>query len=261
MRKMLACALSCILVAGFWLATAGQTGTQVKVFIAPMQGGFESYLTTEMLKKKKLPFVITADENEADYIITGVSGQGTNHWYDTVFGVERDRNVASIRMIRVENRQVVWAGESGDRNIWFGAGLFGDSGGPRTVAQRIAKRMEKDFDGKKYALSPSSPEFKAARKKPTPEVTTASVAVQSPPTSVSPSVQTTSDEKVKFTLESNPSGATITIDGIEVGQTPKTITLTRRKHAVTLSLAGYQTWARDVEVIEGTLNLRLDRVQ
>lgn len=65
-------------------------------------------------------------------------------------------------------------------------------------------------------------------------------------------------EKVNFALESTPAGAVILIDGIDVGKTPKTIALPAGKHRVALSLFGYKTWEREVDVIEGKMTLRLE---
>jgi hypothetical protein len=63
--------------------------------------------------------------------------------------------------------------------------------------------------------------------------------------------------KVKFTLESNPNGAVIEVDDIEIGVTPKTINMTPGKHKIRLSLSGFEPWERNVDVIEGILTLRL----
>ncbi len=67
-----------------------------------------------------------------------------------------------------------------------------------------------------------------------------------------------SGAKVKWTIETTPAGAAITIDGIEVGKSPQTITLTSGQHRVSLSLFGYKTWEREMTVTEGKFTLRLE---
>jgi hypothetical protein len=170
--------LGCVFLAGAFAQSPG-----VKVYVAPMEGGLEGNLTAELVNKK-LPFTVTADEAEADYILTGQSSQGTNKWYDTAFGIERDRVTGAVRLIRVEGRQVVWAGEAGDRNLMFGAGLFGDSGGKRTVAQRIVKQLKKALDDKRVHLVGSSEQFKAAQRTPISAVTVVQEAPAAKPAAV-----------------------------------------------------------------------------
>jgi hypothetical protein len=114
-----------------------------RFFIAPMPEGFDGFIAAE-IAKRKLPLTIVVDEREADFIVTGGINKGVHKWYDTVFGsgAERDRNQGNIRVIRVKDRTVVWAGEAGDRSFWFGAWK---KGGQRKVADRIVGKMNGDF--------------------------------------------------------------------------------------------------------------------
>ena len=114
-----------------------------KFYIAPMQDGFDGFISAEILKRG-LPLVVVADEREADFIITGSTNKGVHKWYDTVFGsgYERDRNQGNIRVIRVKDRTIVWAGEAGDRSLWWGALK---KGGQRKVADRIVGKMNSQF--------------------------------------------------------------------------------------------------------------------
>ena len=114
-----------------------------KFYIAPMPEGFDGFIAAEMAKRK-LPLTIVAEERAADFIIVGGTNKGVDKWYDTVFGsgYERDRNQGNIRVIRVKDRTVVWAGEAGDRSLWFGALK---KGGHRKVADRIVGKMNGEF--------------------------------------------------------------------------------------------------------------------
>ena len=114
-----------------------------KFYVAPMPEGFDGFISAEMMKRK-LPLTIVADEDAADFIITGGTGKGVHKWYDTVFGsgYERDRNQGNIRVVRIKDRTVVWAGEAGDRSLWFGAWK---KGGQRKVADRIVGKMNDQF--------------------------------------------------------------------------------------------------------------------
>lgn len=114
-----------------------------KFYIAPMPDGFDGFIAAEILKRK-LPLTVVADEGMADFIITGGTNKGVHKWYDTVFGsgYERDRNQGNIRVIRVKDKTVVWAGEAGDRSLWWGALK---KGGQRKVADRIVGKMNSQF--------------------------------------------------------------------------------------------------------------------
>lgn len=114
-----------------------------KFYIAPMPDGFDGFISAEILKRR-LPLTVVADERTADFIITGSTNKGVHKWYDTVFGsgYERDRNQGNIRVIRVKDRTVVWAGEAGDRSLWWGALK---KGGQRKVADRIVGKMNSQF--------------------------------------------------------------------------------------------------------------------
>lgn len=118
---------------------------QPKVFIAPMEEGFDGFITAALIKNK-VPVSITTDESQADYIITGGAVKGQNKWYDTVFGAERDRNQGSIKLLKVSDKTIVWAGSAGDRSVWWGAAK---RGGQSKVANRLARLLKKDyFNGK-----------------------------------------------------------------------------------------------------------------
>ena len=120
-----------------------------KFYVAPMPEGFDGFVSAEILKRK-LPLTVVADERAADFIITGGTNKGVHKWYDTVFGsgYERDRNQGNIRVIRVKDRTVVWAGEAGDRSLWWGAWK---KGGQRKVADRIVGKMTSQFIKKSVA--------------------------------------------------------------------------------------------------------------
>lgn len=111
-----------------------------KLFIAPMEGNLHGFIAPEILKKK-VPFTVVIDEKDADFILTGASIKGDDKWYNTVFG-GKDKNEGNVQLISVKDRQLVWAGEAGDRSI-FWSGFR--RGGQRKVADRIVKRMKDDL--------------------------------------------------------------------------------------------------------------------
>jgi len=89
-----------------------------KVFIAPMQGGLDGFIAPEIIKKK-IPLIVVTDESQADYVLSGASLKADDRWYNTVFG-GKDKNEGNVRLLDVKSKQMVWAGEAGDRSLWAG---------------------------------------------------------------------------------------------------------------------------------------------
>jgi hypothetical protein len=116
---------------------ARKVPTGSKVFIAPMEGNLHPFIAAEIIKKK-LPIVVVTEETAAEFILTGASIKGDDKWYHTVFG-GKDKNEGSVQLIRVADKIMVWAGEAGDRSLWWGGFK---RGGQRKVADRIVGKMK-----------------------------------------------------------------------------------------------------------------------
>jgi len=111
-----------------------------KLFIAPMEGDLHPFIAAEIVKKK-LPVVVVTEEKDADFVLAGASIKGDDKWYHSVFG-GKDKNEGSVQLISVKDKTMVWAGEAGDRSIWWGSW---SRGGQRKVADRIVNKMKKDL--------------------------------------------------------------------------------------------------------------------
>ena len=111
-----------------------------KVFVAPMEGNLHGFLSTEIVKQK-IPVILVSEDKDAEFIITGASLPGDNKWYNSVFG-GRDKNEGNVQIVSVSTKQVVWAGEAGDRSLFWGSLR---RGGERKVADRIVSKMKKDL--------------------------------------------------------------------------------------------------------------------
>ena len=59
-------------------------------------------------------------------------------------------------------------------------------------------------------------------------------------------------KSAKLKAESTPSGATLYVDGIQVGFTPNTVSLEPGKHELIISLPNYDKWEAQVEFEKGT---------
>ena len=111
-----------------------------RLFIAPMEGNLNGFLATEIVKQK-LPVLLVTDEKEAQFILTGAAMPGDNKWYHSIFG-GKDKTEGNVQMISVSARQVIWAGEAGDRSLLWGNFR---RGGQRKVADRIVSKMKDEL--------------------------------------------------------------------------------------------------------------------
>jgi hypothetical protein len=132
--------LSCSMIISVSMAEGQRIPNGSKVYIAAMENGLDGFLAPEIIKKK-LPIMIVTEEAAADYILSGASLKADDHWYNTVFG-GKDKNEGNVRLLDVKNKQMVWAGEAGDRSLMWGNLK---RGGERKVADRITEQMKKDL--------------------------------------------------------------------------------------------------------------------
>ncbi|MFI5102786.1 MAG: hypothetical protein ACHP9V_05370 [Terriglobales bacterium] len=80
-----------------------------KVFVAPIEGGYETYLK-DAFAKKKVPVEIVASRDLADYEITGTSeSQKASTAKKVILGNWHSREEASITLSNIKSAEVVWA--------------------------------------------------------------------------------------------------------------------------------------------------------
>jgi hypothetical protein len=120
--------------------STGKVPANSKVFISNMEGGLHSFLATEIIKQK-IPVTVVTDDKEADFVLVGAVLKADDKWYHTVFN-GKDKNEGSVQFLSVKDKTMVWAGEAGDRSLFWGSLK---RGGQRKVAERIVKQMKKDL--------------------------------------------------------------------------------------------------------------------
>lgn len=141
MRRILVLLCFGCLAAGFLFAQAkGKVPSDSRVFIAPMEGNLHGFVAAEIIKKK-VPLTVVTDEKDADFVLTGASIRADDKWYHVIFG-GKDKNEGNVQLINVKEKILVWAGEAGDRSLWWGNIR---RGGQRKVADRIVKKLKQDL--------------------------------------------------------------------------------------------------------------------
>jgi hypothetical protein len=80
-----------------------------KIYVAPIPGGFENYITAGIMKKK-LPLVVVNDRAKADYEVSGVSESEKAGWAKMIFmSSEQSAEQASIQVVDLKTGDVVFA--------------------------------------------------------------------------------------------------------------------------------------------------------
>lgn len=80
-----------------------------KVYVAPIIGGFDTYIIAGF-QQKKVPLVIVTDRSKAEYEITGFSESDKAGWAKMLFlGSQQSSEHASIKMTDLKTDEVVFA--------------------------------------------------------------------------------------------------------------------------------------------------------
>jgi hypothetical protein len=110
-----------------------------KVFIEKMENDLDGYITAELVQKK-VALEIVSDLDQADYVMVGngTPEQGRK-WHQGWLTAEQDRTSGNIRVFDKATKKLVFAGEAGDRSLWWGAL---SRGGQRKVASRIVGKLK-----------------------------------------------------------------------------------------------------------------------
>jgi len=111
-----------------------------KLYVAPIQNGFETYITAG-LEKKKVPLVVVADRSKADYELSGVSDTDKAGWAKMLFlGSQQTNESASIKIVNLKTGSVVFAYSVNKTNSMRGKQSAGEA-----VAKHINEKIENRY--------------------------------------------------------------------------------------------------------------------
>lgn len=98
-----------------------------RVFVAPMEGGFDNFIVAG-IQKKKVPVVIVIDRTKADYEITGISDSEKAGWAKMLFlGSQQSREEASIKVSDLKTSTIVFAYSVNKGNSYKGRQSAGEA--------------------------------------------------------------------------------------------------------------------------------------
>ncbi len=80
-----------------------------RIYVAPMLNGFDNYIVAG-LQQKKVPVIVVANRDKADYEITGIAETDKAGWAKMLFlGSQQTNETASIKMVNLKTGAIVFA--------------------------------------------------------------------------------------------------------------------------------------------------------
>ena len=116
---------------------ADKITANAKVFVHPMKDGFETYFKAA-LEKKKVPVVVVASREEADYEINGTSEtQKAGAAKKVMLGSWHSDEQASISVAGIKSGEIVFAYSANKKN---------SAHGKQTTAEACAKHLKEAIE-------------------------------------------------------------------------------------------------------------------
>ena len=143
-RQTLLASVTVVLVTALPLA-APQSASHTlkagaKVFIAPMEDGFDGYLKTA-IQKKEVPLAVVDDKSQAEFEITGHSETHTaSTAKKLLLGKIHSDEQASIQVANLESGEVVFA---------YSVNKGNSAHGKKSSAEACAKNLKEEIEKKK----------------------------------------------------------------------------------------------------------------
>lgn len=110
-----------------------------KIYIEKMAEDLDGYITAEFVQKK-VALEVVSDAEQADYIMLGNgTAEQSRKWHQGWLTAEQDRTSGNVRVYERTTKKLVFAGEAGDRSLWWGSLA---RGGQRKVASRLVGKLK-----------------------------------------------------------------------------------------------------------------------
>ena len=108
------------------------------IYINPMEGGFETYVTAA-IQKKKVPVTIVADRDKADFEIKGTVEKQKAGWAKTIFVSPLPSIDSTMQVINIKTGEVAYSISSTKANA-----RRGRKGSAEHLAKNLAQKMQDD---------------------------------------------------------------------------------------------------------------------
>jgi len=112
---------------------------QSKVFITPIEGGFDTYLSAALIKKE-VPLTVVTIKEKADFEITGIAESDKAGWAKMMFlGNGQSNEQASIKVTNLKTGVVAFA---------YAANKGSAARGKQSAAESCAKHLKARIEGR-----------------------------------------------------------------------------------------------------------------
>jgi hypothetical protein len=109
-----------------------------RVFIGPIDGGYDIYLSAAMTKKA-VPVIIVTQRDKADFELSGVTETDKAGWAKIVFMRSTSSNEqASVKMVNLKTGTVVWG-----YNVNKSSSARGKQSSSEACAKHLKEKIEK----------------------------------------------------------------------------------------------------------------------
>lgn len=109
-----------------------------RVFIGPIEHGYDIYLSAA-IHKKEVPIVIVTDKTKADFELSGVTESEKAGWAKVVFwGNTSSAEQASVKMVNLKSGTVVWG-----YNVNKGNSARGKQSSAEACAKHLKEKIQK----------------------------------------------------------------------------------------------------------------------
>jgi hypothetical protein len=113
--------------------------TGARLYIAPVENGFETYLAAGLVKKQ-VPVTIVGSREKADFEMTGVAESEKAGWAKMLFlGSAASKEQAGIKVVRISTDEVVFA---------YAVHKSNSARGKQSAAEACAKHLKEKIEGK-----------------------------------------------------------------------------------------------------------------
>jgi hypothetical protein len=110
-----------------------------KVFITPIEGGFDTYLSAALVKKQ-VPLTVVTIKEKAEFEITGIADSEKAGWAKMMFlGSGQSNEQASIKVTNLKTGVVAFA---------YAANKGSATRGKQSAAESCAKHLKARMEGK-----------------------------------------------------------------------------------------------------------------
>ena len=110
---------------------------RARVFIAPVEGGFENYLAAA-IQKKNVPITVVTNRAKADFEISGVAETEKAGWAKMLFmGSAASKEQAGIKIVNINSEEVVFA---------YAVHKSNSARGRQSAAEACAKHLKEKIE-------------------------------------------------------------------------------------------------------------------